>query len=217
MKTKKMLVILFLLIVIGGIFVFSSINTKDDKPLARKYGTLNTELGSPIFGSPSAPITVIEVGDYQCVDCREWLLNVRPHLEQDYVKKEIINIVFMDALDAGKNSFDSSKSAYCSSEQGKFWEYHDQLLLNQQKIINATSDAEYLEIAKNLGLDLRIFKDCIESDKFEKKIKFSAYEIQKNGLSKIPTFVFVDSDGHSQKIVGLQPYSAFVDAINSIH
>ena len=29
-------------------------------------------MGSPILGDPSAPITIVEFGDYQCEQCFAW-------------------------------------------------------------------------------------------------------------------------------------------------
>ncbi|MBI5377011.1 MAG: thioredoxin domain-containing protein, partial [Thaumarchaeota archaeon] len=29
-------------------------------------------MGSPVLGSPDAPITIIEFGDYQCPQCNKW-------------------------------------------------------------------------------------------------------------------------------------------------
>lgn len=37
--------------------------------MQRKYGTVDTTMGSPVLGSPLAPITIIEFGDYQCPQC----------------------------------------------------------------------------------------------------------------------------------------------------
>jgi len=34
--------------------------------MQRQHGTVNTALASPLLGASSAPITIIEFGDYQC-------------------------------------------------------------------------------------------------------------------------------------------------------
>jgi protein-disulfide isomerase len=46
--------------------------------------TINLENGSPVLGSESAPITVIEFGDYQCESCYYWFHNTRSTLIDNY-------------------------------------------------------------------------------------------------------------------------------------
>ena len=38
---------------------------------------INLQNGSPVLGSPSAPITIVEFGDYQCEACYHWYHNTR--------------------------------------------------------------------------------------------------------------------------------------------
>jgi protein-disulfide isomerase len=217
MNSKTKIIFTFVVLAILGSFI--SINQNDslkDDPLPKKYGTLNTDLGSPQNGSPSAPITILVFGDYTCTECKDWFFSILPEIEKNYVQQGTANIVFIDMLSHGNNSFLPSKAAYCASDQEKFWEYQKKLFQNQQKISISDDLETHMKFSDELGLNQQIFKNCIESNKFEQKIKFAAYEAKKNGISKIPTFILIDSKGNSEKIVGLQPYSVFIDAINSM-
>ena len=40
--------------------------------MQRTHGTIDTSMGSPILGSESATITIVEFGDYQCHQCKNW-------------------------------------------------------------------------------------------------------------------------------------------------
>ena len=42
--------------------------------------------GSPILGSDSAPITIVEFGDYQCEACHHWFHNTRDSIIDNYVE-----------------------------------------------------------------------------------------------------------------------------------
>jgi protein-disulfide isomerase len=47
-------------------------------------------------------------------------------------------------------------AAFAAKKQGKFWEYHDRLFLN----LKSLNDQKFLQIARELGLDLdRFVKD----------------------------------------------------------
>jgi len=47
----------------------------------------------------------------------------------------------------------AAEAAYAADQQGKFWEYHDQLFLKQQSL----SEGTYVAIAKELKLDMDKF------------------------------------------------------------
>ncbi len=69
--------------------------------------------------------------------------------------------------------------------------------------------------ASDLGLDEGLFENCLDSGKYEKKVKFNAYEAKKNGISKIPSFVILDSEGKHHKITGSVSYPVFEEIIDS--
>jgi protein-disulfide isomerase len=46
--------------------------------MGRTHGTVSTAMGSPILGDASAPITIVEFGDYQCHQCFNWFHNTKP-------------------------------------------------------------------------------------------------------------------------------------------
>jgi protein-disulfide isomerase len=45
--------------------------------MGRTHGTVSTAMGSPILGDTSAPITIVEFGDYQCHQCFNWFHNTK--------------------------------------------------------------------------------------------------------------------------------------------
>jgi protein-disulfide isomerase len=47
----------------------------------------------------------------------------------------------------------AAQAAWAAQQQGKFWEYHDALFTNQKQL----GEALYLDIAKNLNLNLQKF------------------------------------------------------------
>jgi len=57
-------------------------------------------------------------------------------------------------------------AAFAARRQGKFWEYHDLLFEN----IDTLSDQKFLEIARELGLDLERFEKDINDLKIVARI-----------------------------------------------
>ena len=54
-------------VVLGIVASYSSSSTETvNLDIDRTHGTISTAMGSSVLGNPSAPITIVEFGDYQC-------------------------------------------------------------------------------------------------------------------------------------------------------
>ncbi len=184
------------------------------KTLDRNFGPIYASSGSPIIGSPDAPVTIMVFGDYQCLGCKVWFLNTYPDIMENLIETGKANLVFIDAELLGRDSLNASRAAYCADEQGKYWEYNKILYSNQQEINNGWASPEGLKtFASDLELDMNLFENCLDSDKYQKKVKFNAYEAKTNGISKTPAFILVNSKGVHHKITGVTPYTVFEDMV----
>jgi protein-disulfide isomerase len=86
-----------------------------------------------------------------------------------------------------KQALSAALAALAAGEQGRFWEYHDALFLRQ----NSLSDETYLDIARNMGLDMEKFSLDIMRPSLRKKIELDMEEGKKAGISGTPT-IFVN-------------------------
>ena len=91
-------------------------------------------------------------------------------------------------------------AAVAAHWQGKFWEMHDKLFGNQQKL----DDADLEGYAKVLGLDVAKWKADLASPKTEDMIKKSDAMCEKNGASGTPAF-FVNG----RYMSGAKPFEEF--------
>lgn len=185
--------------------------------MGKTNGTVSTAMGSPILGNPSAPITIIEFGDYQCPNCYRWYHTVKPDIYENFIKTGKANLVFVDLALLGKDSPKAAEATYCAEDQGKYWEYHDLLYQLQHGIDDGWASSEKLkEYASGLGLDMDLFSSSLDSGKFEKRIQYNIEEAIKQGATGTPTFIIVGPDGTQEKISGAQPYSVFKSVIESM-
>jgi len=97
---------------------------------------INLTSGSPVLGSTSAPITIVEFGDYQCEACYHWYHNTRADIIDNYIETGKVNLVFMDLPFLGRDSIIAAQATYCADDQGKYWEYHESLYNFQEAIDN---------------------------------------------------------------------------------
>ena len=208
------------LVIIGIIASFSTYQGENEilnLDMERTHGTVSTAMGSPILGSPEAPITIIEFGDYQCSQCYNWYHNTKPAIVENYIETGKANLVFVDLAILGRDSLKAAAASYCAEEQGQYWEFHDLLYVSQEGIDDGWANSERLNaFAFSLGLDMDMFENCTESGKFNKRVQFNINEAKKQGASGTPTFVIVNSNGQQQKIAGAQPFSVFEKIFDSM-
>lgn len=221
MSTKGIIVAgITVAVVIGAIAIFASTQFGSETvnlDMGRTHGTVSTAMGSPILGNPSAPITIVEFGDYQCERCYQWFHTTKPALVKDYIDTGKANLIFVDMALLGRDSPIAAQATYCAEDQGRYWEFHDMLYNSQEHIDNGWANSERLKaFAFSLDFDMELFSSCLDSGKYSKRVQYNISEARKNGATGTPTFFIVNSDGEQQKISGAQPYSVFKSVIDSM-
>ena len=215
---KKVVGIIISIAIISVIVVYSSSSVETDNRDVRTHGIISTTMGSSILGNPSAQVTIVEFGDYQCHQCYNWFHNTKPAVFQNYVDTGKVNFVFMDLAFLGMDSPKAAQASYCAEDQGKYWEYHNQLYTAQEsQIDNGWANSQRLKaFAFSLGLDMELFDSCLDSGKYAKRVQYNIAEAKKLGASGTPTFFIIGPDGQQQKLVGAQPYSVFKQVLDSM-
>ena len=94
----------------------------------------------------------------------------------------------------------ASEAAQCAHEQGKFWEFHDEIFKNQR----ALSAENLKSYAANLSLDTEKFNACVDSGKFTKDVNEDHQAGLAVGVTGTPAF-FVNG----RFLNGAQPFEAF--------
>jgi protein-disulfide isomerase len=127
-----------------------------NKPLPADKMAKLTQGTPPQFGPPASKVIIVEFSDFQCPFCSRAATAVHD-LKQKYGDK--VHFVFRQfPLSFHQNAHISAEASLAAHAQGKFWEYHDKLFANQQKL-----DRESLEgYAKELGLNLGEFKKALD-------------------------------------------------------
>jgi protein-disulfide isomerase len=137
---------------------------------------------SPVKGPASAKITIIEFSDFQCPYCSkgretmEALLKAYPN---------DVKVVFKNLpLPFHPEALPAAKAALAAGKQGKFWEMHDSLFLNQGKL----GADFYLAEAKKLGLNVDKFKADMASKEIEDQINAETKLAAEHGIQGTPGF-----------------------------
>jgi len=185
--------------------------------MGRTHGTISTAMGSPILGDPSAPITIVEFGDYQCHQCYNWFQNTKPAIVENYIETGKANLVFVDLAFLGRDSPKAAQASYCAEDQEMYWEYHD-ILYNFQdsKIDGGWANSERLKaFASNLELDMDLFNSCLDSEKYSKRVQYNIQQARDHGVRGTLGFFIVGPDGQGQ-LGGAQPFSVFKQVLDKM-
>ncbi len=135
---------------------------------------------------------------------------MEPQLITDYVETGKASIEYRDYAFGGQESLDAAAASDCALDQGKFWQYHDTLFLNQHgENQGAFSRDRLKQIAKDIGLDTSKFNQCLDSGAHAKDVSDSTSAAVKAGFSGTPAFTV---NGQTVVYNGLASMKAAIDA-----
>jgi len=174
------------------------------------------ENGSPILGNPSAPITILEWGDYQCTFCYRFHQSSLNIILEEYIDSGKINLVFKDFPLNGPDSILGAEATYCAGDQGKYWAFHNELYSNWAGERTGWINYDSLnQFAKSVNLELDKFKFCLDVHKYKHKVLELEKFGKEIGIDATPTFL-IFNDKKIIKITGNQPIDAFRQAIDDM-
>jgi len=172
----------------------------------------------PTLGSPSAPITIVEFGDYQCPTCGGWFQTQEASLIQGLVNTDKAKLVWRDFDYYGPDSVSASEAAYAAGDQGKFWEFHDLLFQSQQTPDNGWASRQNLvKFAQQLGLNMTKFNQDFNSGKYDSLINSNHALGVQAGVSETPTFFLIGPNEAVVTIAGGQPESVFERSVTQLN
>lgn len=164
-----------------------------------------------IQGSPSAPVWVVEVSDFQCPFCKTWHDSVYRALRREFVTPGTVRLAYINyPLPNHQNALPAAEAAMCAGAQGKFWEMHDELFDAQEvwaPLPNAA--AVFDSLARRAGVDVAVMRRCIEQGAVRALIQADADRAQESGVEATPSFII----GGDVLIRGAQPLETFRRAI----
>ncbi len=174
------------------------------------------ELGrGVVYGQESAPITIMEFGDYQCPACQIFAQTVKTQVDLAYIQTGQAKLVFQDfPLPGHPHAFLAARAARCGGEQDRYFDYHDALFRTQAQWHAMQSAAgHFKDLAEEVGLDTDAFADCLDSDRYADVVTANLTLGQRLGVSGTPTIlIHQEGGGPAQRLGGYQ----FIDIQQAI-
>jgi protein-disulfide isomerase len=115
--------------------------------------------GRPVFGNPSAPVTVVVWADFQCPLCK----SEAPHLREEVSNRRgQAKLVFKHfPLEGHPRGEPAAIAVEAAHLQGKFWEMHDLVFANQSMLEDEDLESYAQQIE---GLDLAKWKADVTAE-----------------------------------------------------
>jgi protein-disulfide isomerase len=144
-------------------------------------------------GSPGAPVTLVEYGDYECAYCGRAYPVVK---EVQRRLGERLRFVFRNfpLNTIHRHASVAAQAAEAAAAQGKFWEMHDLLYENQEKL----AEVDLAQYALTLGLEVYRFNADLAGGAYAKHIEDDFRGGVRSGVNGTPTF-FINGTRYNGK------------------
>jgi protein-disulfide isomerase len=156
-----------------------------------------------IQGREDAQATLVEYGDYECPHCGaayRIIKRVQKHFGRT------LRFVFRNfpLREMHPHAESAAEVAEFAGVQGKFWEMHDRLFENQERL----SGPLYSELAGELGLSPAALWEALEDGRYRNRVRADFSSGVRSGVNGTPTF-FINGKRHD----GAVDYESLVLAI----
>jgi protein-disulfide isomerase len=188
------IVVILVVLVAGGAAIWAAIQANKPKAIELAANTPLPAAEGYLRGDPKAPITIIEFADFECPGCGQFALLQEPDIRKRIIEAGLANFRFYDfpLTSIHQNTMAAHLAAACANEQNKFWEMHDMIFAGQLDWNGqATSNPRKVldGYAAQLGLDMKAFGSCFDTQKPLPQIQANAAAGTERGVNGTPTIM----------------------------
>lgn len=161
--------------------------------------------GRPARGPEDAEVTMVEFVDFECPFCGDYARDTFPRVMREYGDR-IRYVSRHFPLDSHPHAADAAAAAECAHAQGRYWQLHERLFANQERLGTRGLAAQ----ARRAGLDMDRYSACLHEPTTLGRVQTDLDEGRRYGVTGTPTF-FIDG----RIIRGAQPYEQIKAALDS--
>jgi protein-disulfide isomerase len=193
------LITLTLAVLLGGGAWFAVQRFANDPASTATDPYDGVSIAGTVFGSPDAPIRLVEYGDFYCPHCADFALETEPALIRDYVRTGKIAYEFLpmpvlggDLTDPANPSVRLAEAAFAALAQDAYWPFHHAAFeATAAQSGTPLTDDDILAIAADTVPDPDRFRTEFESGRYRQQVLDTYNQGMALGISSVPSF-FVD-------------------------
>ena len=136
-----------------------------------------------VRGARTAPLTIVEFGDFECPMCRSAEPAVRMLLERSPNAARLVYRHY-PIESAHPHALMAAEAAEAAGAQGKFWEMHDLLMREGAKLGRASLE----QYAAATALDLAAFRASLDDEIYRQRVREHVEGANRSHLRSTPGF-----------------------------
>jgi len=161
-----------------------------------------------VRGPKNALVTVIEYSDFQCPFCAQIHPSLKKMAEESEIRWAFRNYPLSSIH---PSAMEMAQAAECAGDQGKFWEYADELFDYQGELdANVRLETVLVNLGHRVGLDQERFQRCLSNKQFDARIRAHIVEGSSLRIEATPT-IFVNG----KREVGSLPFDQLEQLVRS--
>ncbi|MGD0498872.1 MAG: thioredoxin domain-containing protein [Bryobacteraceae bacterium] len=162
----------------GSKVVQGNVYDVNSNPFKKDLDKVKTQ-GQPSFGTPGAPVVLVEFSDMQCPHCKEEAQMIRANLLKEFPTQ--VRFYFKDFPIASIHPWAkaAAMAGRCVFRQNPagFWDYHDWIFERQESISPENLKDQVMGWAKvRKDIDALQLSRCIDDKATEKEVEANAAE-----------------------------------------
>jgi protein-disulfide isomerase len=170
-----------------------------------------------VRGDDKAPITLIEYSDLECPFCKRFHPTVLQLMNEYKGKVKWVYRHFPLSFHA--NAQKEAEATECAASLGgtdAYWKYVDTIF--ERTTSNGTGFAldQLAPLAKEIGLDEKKFKECLDGGKMAQRVQNDFDEGQSAGVDGTPGNILLGKDGSSVIVPGAVPYETLKSQVDQM-
>ncbi len=151
-----------------------------------------------VKGAKDAPVTITLFSDFQCPYCARLVPTIEKVLE---TYPQQVKLVFKQfPLNMHKFARPAAIASLAARNQGKFWQMHDELFANYNKL----SDEKIRELAEKIGLNMQKFDEDIKNPALQQEINVDLQLGAQAGVKGTPAVYINGKQLKDRDIQGFQ-------------
>ncbi len=206
---KRFIVILVVVVLgLAGIFILGKSKSTNTTSSNASTGTASNHTK----GENAKNVTLTVYGDFQCPVCGQFY-PIEKQVVDTFQKDISFKFVHFPLESIHPNARAAARAAEAAGVQGKFFEMHDLLYINQSAWSGSTDAYPVFEAyAKELGLDTAKFKTDFASETVNSTINADLKIGNGKGITGTPTYYINDEKLSNGDISTYEKFSAKIQA-----
>src|SRR5215467_3107750 len=172
-----------------------------------------------VYGNPNAPVSLIEYSDFECPFCKRFHATAKEIVDAYGGKVNWVYRHFPLSMH-NPGAQKEAEASECAAQLGgndAFWKFANAIYARTKSNGNGFPLDQLVPLGKEIGLDEKQFKECIDAAKYASRVQEDLDEGSQIGITGTPAnFLLRNDTGEVILKIGAQPADAIKPDIDKL-